>query len=618
MGFYIEHIYFENRAPFDILDLNFEEREIAVLTATNGRGKTTILSHIVDAFHELAKTGYTQEFSDKPGAFYRTSSILSNLIMSEPSIFYMRCRLGEEIVDYVDYLGALTEERYNAIPIDNKYPFGVVNQHKGSNNFVRYFSTPKSKVQEIFDRNVCTYFPAYRFEKPGYINDVYNTKLSFGLHEKFNGYLTNPIEVVSGMPSFANWLMDIVLDQQFDPVHTRPLILNLNMLFTLTLSGKSKKAVRLGVGPRGHGRTRIQISDSDTGATIYPSIFGISSGEAALICLFGELLKQCDKIRANAVFNEVTGVVLVDEIDKHLHLKLQKEALPHLINLFPNVQFIVSSHSPFFSMGLADAAKDRSKIVDLDNFGVYKDPTSNELYREVYEMLVNDNERFRDSYFSLKAQIEKGELPLIVTEGKTDILHLKSAKDNLGIVDDYEFFDVPGDWGDSKLKALLEQISKLPQKRKVIGIFDRDVASIVKDVEGAGEPFKDYGNNVYAFCIPAPEGREQYENISIEFYYSDEDLKRENQGKRIYFDNEVQLIVSAQNQAKKSYVVRDLPASDEELTKKIFDKDVAKMATAHSKAVFANLINSNQAFSEGVDFDRFNLIFSIIKKITGQ
>lgn len=334
MGFYIERIYFENRAPFDILDLNFDQREIAVLTATNGRGKTTILSHIVDAFHEFAKVGYDREFSSKPGAFYRTSTVLSNIKMSEPSVFYMRCRLDEEVIDYIDHLGTLTEEHYNSIPIDNKLPFAMVNQKKGTNGFVRYFTTSKPKIHEIFDRNLCTYFPAYRFEKPGYINEVYDTKLSFGLDDTFNGYLNNPIEVVSGMPSFANWLMDVVLDQQFDAIHTRPLVFNLNTLFTLTLSGKSKTPVKLGIGPRGHGRTRIQISDNITGAAIYPSIFGISSGEAALICLFGELLKQCDKIRAGGAFNEVTGVVLVDEIDKHLHLKLQKEALPHLINLF--------------------------------------------------------------------------------------------------------------------------------------------------------------------------------------------------------------------------------------------------------------------------------------------
>jgi len=351
---------------------------------------------------------------------------------------------------------------------------------------------------------------------------------------------------------------------------------------------------------------------------VYPSIFSVSSGEAALICLFGEIIKQCDKVRFGKKFTEVSGVVLVDEVDKHLHIKLQKESLPKLINLFPNVQFIVSSHSPFFSMGLAEVAKSRSKIIDLDSFGIYKDPASNELYREVYDMLVLDNERFRDSYLNLKDQVEKGETPLIITEGKTDILHLKSAKVALGIKTDLEFFDVPGDWGDSKLKSLLEHISKLPQKRKIIGVFDRDVASIVKEVEKDGAEFKSYGNNVFSFCIPVPQGREEYENISIEFYYNDVDLKKEHQGKRIYFDNEIQFMVSAQNQAKKNYIARAVPDADEERTKKIFDKDVAKMATAHSKAVFANLVNLDAQFKENIDFSEFSHIFKVIDKIIVQ
>lgn len=618
MGFFIERVYFENRAPFDVLDLSFEEREVAVLTATNGRGKTTILSHIVDAFHEFAKTAYSNEFTKNPGAFYRLSTPLAQLDFSKHSVFYMRCRINDETVDYVDFVGDLNEETYNNIPIDNKLDFAAVFGAKGESNFVRHISTPQAKIREIFDKNLATYFPAYRFEKPGYINDAYDVKLEFKFDGAFIGYLTNPIENISGLPSFANWLMDVVLDQQFNPSDTGPLIGHLNLLFTQTLIGKTPQPVKLGIGARGVGRTRIQITDAETNKTIYPSIFSISSGEAALICLFGEIIKQCDKIRFGKKFTEVSGVVLIDEVDKHLHIKLQKESLPKLINLFPNVQFIVSSHSPFFSMGLAEVAKARSKIIDLDSFGIYKDPASNELYREVYDMLVLDNERFRDSYFNLKDQIEKGEIPLIITEGKTDILHLKSAKEMLGIKTDLEFFDVPGDWGDSKLKALLEHISKLPQRRKIIGVFDRDVASIVKEIEKDGASFKEYGNNVFAFCIPVPKGREGYENISIEFFYNDMDLKKEHHGKRIYFDNEVHFLVSAQNQAKKTYIARDEPDADEELTKKIFDKDVAKMSTAHSKAVFATLVNSDNQFKEKIDFGEFSHIFSIIEQINAR
>ena len=41
------------------------------------------------------------------------------------------------------------------------------------------------------------------------------------------------------------------------------------------------------------------------------------------------------------------GVVLIDEVDAHLHPNWQRDIGPWLCRLFPNVQFIVTTHSPF-------------------------------------------------------------------------------------------------------------------------------------------------------------------------------------------------------------------------------------------------------------------------------
>ena len=46
----IEKIIFHNRAPFEHLELNFKDKDVIMLNAINGGGKTTILSHIVDFF----------------------------------------------------------------------------------------------------------------------------------------------------------------------------------------------------------------------------------------------------------------------------------------------------------------------------------------------------------------------------------------------------------------------------------------------------------------------------------------------------------------------------------------------------------------------------------------
>jgi hypothetical protein len=291
--------------------------------------------------------------------------------------------------------------------------------------------------------------------------------------------------------------------------------------------------------------------------------------------------------------------------------------LPILFRLFPNVQFILSSHSPFLSMGLAEVVKERTKIVDLDNLGISTDPTTNELYTEVYNMMIGENERFKEDFQLLNKEIQKNSIPLIITEGKTDIQHIRKAKEMLNIRDcEIAFHEIVGDWGDSKLKLLLEQLSKISQPRKIIGIFDRDDSGIVKNIEEKGQLFKNYSNNVFSFCIPVPKGREQYTNISIEFYYSDDEIKKIKDGKSLYFDNEVD---SLHNKSTNKPEVRKLEIvrAEKENSKKIFDEQKMCEVTdwIHSKANFAQLIETDAEFVSGFDFSKFSSIFDKIKLI---
>ncbi|MCM1515806.1 MAG: AAA family ATPase [Paraprevotella sp.] len=57
------------------------------------------------------------------------------------------------------------------------------------------------------------------------------------------------------------------------------------------------------------------------------------------------------------------GIVLIDEIDLHLHPQWQRDILVQLHRTFPNVQFIVSTHSPVIVMGAAAICQ----IVNLNN-----------------------------------------------------------------------------------------------------------------------------------------------------------------------------------------------------------------------------------------------------------
>ncbi|MFN9941826.1 MAG: AAA family ATPase, partial [bacterium] len=51
---------------------------------------------------------------------------------------------------------------------------------------------------------------------------------------------------------------------------------------------------------------------------------------------------------------DVRGTVVIDEVDLHLHADLQCSLLPSIIKLFPKVQFILTTHSPLFLLGMKD------------------------------------------------------------------------------------------------------------------------------------------------------------------------------------------------------------------------------------------------------------------------
>lgn len=73
----------------------------------------------------------------------------------------------------------------------------------------------------------------------------------------------------------------------------------------------------------------------------------LSSGyQAVLDIILDIIMRMQNQTKRSFDFN-LPGIVLIDEIETHLHLELQKNIMPFLTTIFPNIQFIVTSHSPF-------------------------------------------------------------------------------------------------------------------------------------------------------------------------------------------------------------------------------------------------------------------------------
>lgn len=235
---------------------------------------------------------------------------------------------------------------------------------------------------------------------------------------------------------------------------------------------------------------------------------------------------------------------------------------------------------------------------------------------------VNPDKKMQD----IIGKIKNDYRPIIITEGKTDWKHLKKAfssfKDKGEFVDldfcIYEFEDNI-EMGDSHLNAYLTNMAKVPNHRRIIGIFDCDEANGKKY---ARDEFVYFGNNVYAFSIPKPSHRKDHSGISIELLYQDTDIKKIDQkGRRLFLSSEFNdrgrlkenTNISVENADK---IKRKLETNNN----KIIDSDVTdgEGSIALSKNDFAlNVLNSNKPFNE-MDFEGFKGVFEVLSKILSK
>jgi predicted ATP-binding protein involved in virulence len=99
------------------------------------------------------------------------------------------------------------------------------------------------------------------------------------------------------------------------------------------------------------------------------SIGQLSDGERGLLCIYFEIARRLSV--ANPLSNEPlidgTGVVLLDEIELHLHPRWQRVLIESLRTTFPRVQFLATTHSPFIVQSLRE-----DELINLDGQSVPK------------------------------------------------------------------------------------------------------------------------------------------------------------------------------------------------------------------------------------------------------
>jgi hypothetical protein len=162
---------------------------------------------------------------------------------------------------------------------------------------------------------------------------------------------------------------------------------------------------------------------------VYLPFGALSDGYRAFIGMVGDLIYHlqltCPK---QMKLRQITGIVLVDDIDLHLHPSWQLTVVPNLATTFPMIQFILTSHSPIL-VG----------TVHAKNIRIIEDSTVKQLSEDVHGLSAD--QILASSYFNLttvRSPDEEARLATITEEvaersdpnGAIEFLRRLSGKEN--------------------------------------------------------------------------------------------------------------------------------------------------------------------------------------------
>ncbi len=156
----------------------------------------------------------------------------------------------------------------------------------------------------------------------------------------------------------------------------------------------------------------------------------LSDGEKSLLALVGDIARRlaiANPTMANPL--EGNGIILVDEVDLHFHPKRQRMLVPKLLEIFPNCQFIIATHSPQI-LGHVHAESvfmlvedEESGIIELrrpeESYGM----TTNEILEDIMHVPARDPEE-ENKLLRLFELIERRKL----TEAKALIEEIRNYR----------------------------------------------------------------------------------------------------------------------------------------------------------------------------------------------
>lgn len=344
MSFYLKKLTLKNYKKYKENTLTFNSK-FNLLVGENATGKTTILDGIATALG-----GYLQCFNTI--LTKDTHGIKSRDI----HVKYLISNNGIEKIENipVEILAAfnIDGENIELKRVKKNIKQGTLLNKKENVEIYKKVKT----IENYINENKEIILPIFSYHGTGRLWEQENKNSSKMENlKRVDGY-KDCLNAKSNYRNFISWFEKLER-HAFNIREENPVLQSVKSIIGLTLEKLTQKKVKQVIYREDdleiHYFSDNEIQRISLLSDGYRNIIGLVSDIAYRMALLNPHLN--DKI------TNTPGIVLIDEIDLHLHPKWQREITGLLRELFPNIQFIASSHSPFIIQSM-----NKKEIISLD------------------------------------------------------------------------------------------------------------------------------------------------------------------------------------------------------------------------------------------------------------
>ncbi|MBR5994356.1 MAG: AAA family ATPase [Lachnospiraceae bacterium] len=617
-----------------------------VLIGENGTGKTLVLANMVDSLIEIKRNTYGNAiFEVNEKNYFKIGSKNYITIGQNTSRVVITLNHKSDLFKYTDIMSndpelIAKDEFVKQDDIDNSSSFE-------ENGFFR--KTVGKLKKKSFSDFITLYFPADRFYIPLWYNSENYTRIDYSRKTNISHSDTNIIKI-DVLSNIKDWLTYVYLQttlhvmQMPDGNNIPEELRGKQVSFSIDTGIQSiiRKVMNTILGtndysPKTTDRRRQMVSITMPGINC-KDITQLSEGQISLFAITLSIIKEWDETHDNFDLSDISGCVIIDEADLGLHVNYMYECFPRMMQLFPNVQFVLTTHSPFLVAGLSKIFGENIDVLAMPEGVLVSDINTFSEVQEAQKIIFEQIDQIRAEDKKLKDQVERLRnlqvKTVLFTEGTTDEILLKKALEKLNL--DNSLIEIcaasqnHGKHNDDAIKKLLVTLQENPcSNNTIIGMFDRDANPPVELTNDKGEKVKlvdhkyvKLGEHLFAFAIPIPHNREEGNQISIEHYFTDEEIKTENENQqRLFLGNEFYPSGNCIDDSK-NYHYRN--ARNYCNTIRIIEHEQNAFVTdkkgdndfSLSKKRFAEAVYNDMPGFSNFDFSEFNKIFDIIREIT--